>query len=85
MSSYRKAFQTTTAAEFRKIAAAAQAAGRLNELITAMTTRLTQYQSILEMHETARDIQKTRETKKNIANLETKLELAKQIAQKGKK
>jgi len=81
--SHRNAFQTTTAAEFRKIAAAAQAAGRLPEFIEAMTTRLMQYQAMLEMHETARDIQKTRETKKKIANLETKLELARQIAQKG--
>ena len=81
--SHRRAFQTTTAAEFRKIAAAAQASGRLVELITAMSTRLQQYQSMLDMHESARDIKQIRETKKKIANLETKIELARQIEQKG--
>ncbi len=78
----RRAFQTTTAAEFRKIAAAARASGRLSELIKAMDTRLHQYQTTLEMHEIARDIQRTGETKKKISNLETKLELARQIEQR---
>ncbi len=77
--SQRDVFRTTTAAEFRKIAAAAHTSGRLNELIEALAQRLERYQSALTVHESTRDIQKVQETKKRIANLETKLEIAKQI------
>lgn len=79
---YRGAFQTTTAAQFREIAAAAQASGRLPELIAAITERLERQQALLELYEATRDFQQMRETKKSIANLESKLEIARRLERK---
>lgn len=75
----KKAFQTTSAAEFREIAATAQASGRLPELIDAIQKRLDRYQEVLQLHESARDFQKIRETKRLIANLQNKLEITKKF------
>jgi hypothetical protein len=80
--SEKRTFQTTTAAEFREIAAAALAAGRLPEMVAAIEARLERYRSTLEVHEATRDYQQIRETKRVIANLESKLEIARQLAQK---
>ena len=81
----KRAFQTTTAAEFRQIAAAAQAAGRLPEMIAAIEERLARHRATLEVHEATKDYQQIRETKRVIANLESKLGLARQIEQKRRK
>lgn len=77
--SFNRSFQTTSAAEFRAIVAAAQTSGRLSELIQAIQERLERYQATLELHETTRDFQKIRETKRLMANLENKLEIAKKF------
>jgi hypothetical protein len=75
----KRPFQTTTAAEFREIAKAARSSGRLSELIEAINSRIARHRSMLELHEAARDIQQIRETKRVITNLESKLEIARQI------
>ena len=80
--SQRRAFQTTTAAQFREIAAAAQAGGRLPELMAAIEERLQRHRATLEVHEATRDYQQIRETRRVIAHLESKLEIARQIARK---
>lgn len=74
--SEKNPFQTTSAAEFREIAQAAHASGRLAELITAIQSRIERYRATLEVHEAARDFQKIRDTKKLITNLEGRLEIA---------
>jgi hypothetical protein len=79
---YRRDYQTTTAAQFREIAMAAQSSGRLAELIAAIRERLERQQTMLELHEATRDFQQIRETKKSIANLESKLEIAKRLERK---
>ena len=75
----KKPFQTTTTAEFREIARTAQAGGRLDELIQALTGRIDRHRAMLELHEAARDFQQIRETRKVIANLESKLEIARKL------
>lgn len=81
--SKKRPFQTTTTAEFREIAKAVQAGGRLAELIGAINQRLERHQAMLRLHESARDIHQVRETKKLIANLESKLEIARKLASSG--
>lgn len=75
----KRPFQTTTAAEFREIARTARSSGRLPELIEAINSRIARHRAMLELHEAARDIQQIRETKRVIASLESKLEIARQI------
>lgn len=75
----KKPFHTTTAAEFRDLAETAQAAGRLPELIEAISDRLERYRVALQSHQSARDFQSIQETKKLIANLENKLRIAGQL------
>ena len=75
----RKPFHTTTAAEFRELAEAARAAGRLPELIEAISDRLERYRAALQSHQSARDFQSIQETKKLMANLENKLRIAAQL------
>jgi hypothetical protein len=75
----KRPFQTTTTAEFREIAKTAQAGGRLGELIKALAGRIDRHRAMLELHETARDFQQIRETRKVIANLESKLEIARKL------
>jgi hypothetical protein len=74
-----KAFHTTTAAEFRGLAEAARAAGRLAELIEAITDRLERHRAALQSHQLARDFQSIQQTKKLITNLENKLRIAQQL------
>jgi uncharacterized membrane-anchored protein len=71
-----KSFHTTTSAEFRELAEAARVSGRLPELIQAISDRLERYRALLQTHQTGRDFQSTQQTKKLIANLENKLQLA---------
>lgn len=75
----KKLFHTTTAAEFRELAETARAAGRLTELIDAISERLERYRIALQSHQLARDFQSIQETKKLIANLENKLRIARQL------
>lgn len=75
----RKPFHTTTSAEFRDLAETARAAGRLPELIEAISERLERYRAALQSHQLARDFQSIQETKKLITNLENKLRLAAQL------
>lgn len=75
----KKMFHTTTAAEFRELAETARAAGRLAELIDAISDRLERYRTALQSHQLARDFQSIQETKKLIANLENKLRIARQL------
>jgi hypothetical protein len=75
----RKPFHTTTTAEFRELAEAARAAGRLPELIAAISDRLERYRAALQSHQLARDFQSIQETKKLMANLENKLRIAAQL------
>lgn len=75
----RKPFHTTTAAEFRELAEAARAAGRLSELIAAISDRLERYRTAMLSHQAARDFQSIHETKKVIANLENKLRIVTQL------
>ena len=75
----KKPFHTTTAAEFRDLAETARAAGRLPELIEAISDRLERYRVALQSHQAARDFQSIQETKKLMANLENKLRLAAQL------
>lgn len=75
----RRGFHTTTAAEFRQIAAAAKAAGRLPELIEAIQERLERYRATLELYESTRDFHHIHEAKKSIANLESRLEIARKL------
>ena len=77
--SFARPFQTTTTAEFREIAAAAQASGRLPDLIAAIEQRLERNRATLDLHESTRDFQRIRETKRLMANLESKLEIAKKL------
>lgn len=81
--SNQKPFQTTTTAEFRELAKAARASGRLPELIEAITNRIERHRAMLEIHEAARDIHQIYETKKLIANLESKLEIARKLESSG--
>lgn len=78
----KKPFHTTTAAEFREIAKAARTAGRLAELIQALTDRLERHRAVLQLHESTRNFQAARETKKLMANLENKLEIARELQDK---
>ncbi len=80
--SENRGFHTTTTAEFREIAAAAKAAGRLPELIKAIEERLERYRATLELYESTRDFQHIHTAKKSIANLESKLELARKLESK---
>lgn len=75
----KRPFHTTTVAEFRDLAETARAAGRLSELITAISDRLERYRVALQSHQAARDFQGIQETKKLIANLENKLQIASQL------
>jgi len=75
----KRPFQTTTTAEFREIAKTALAGGRLDELIKALAGRIDRHRAMLELHETARDFQQIHETRKLIANLESKLEIARKL------
>ncbi|MBI1880052.1 MAG: hypothetical protein HYR94_17845 [Chloroflexi bacterium] len=75
----RKPFHTTTAAEFRELAEAARAAGRLPELIAAISDRLERHRAAMQSHQAARDFQSIQETKKLIANLENKLRIVTQL------
>ena len=75
----RKPFHTTTVAEFRDLAEAARAAGRLPELIAALSERLERYRAAMQSHQAARDFQSIQETKKLMANLENKLRIATQL------
>lgn len=74
-----KPFHTTTAAEFRELAEAARIAGRLTELIAAINDRLERHRAALQSHQLARDFQSIQQTKKVIASLENKLQLAQQL------
>ncbi len=74
-----KAFHTTTIAEFRELAEAARSAGRLAALIEAVTNRLERHRAALQSHQLARDFQSIQQTKKLIANLENKLQIAQQL------
>lgn len=75
----KKPFHTTTAAEFRDLAEAARTAGRLPELIAAISDRLERYRVAMQSHQAARDFQSIQETKKLMANLENKLRIASQL------
>lgn len=75
----KKLFHTTTAAEFRELAETARVAGRLPELIVAISDRLERYRVAMQSHQAARDFQSIQETKKLIANLENKLRIASQL------
>lgn len=75
----RKPFHTTTTAEFRELAEAARTAGRLSELIAAISDRLERYRVAMQSHQSARDFQSIQETKKLMANLENKLRIAAQL------
>lgn len=75
----RKPFHTTTAAEFRQLAESARAAGRLPELIAALSDRLERYRVAMQSHQAARDFQSIQETKKLMTNLENKLRIATQL------
>lgn len=75
----KKPFHTTTAAEFRELAETARAVGRLSELIAAISDRLERYRAAMQSHQAARDFQSIQETKKLIANLENKLQIASQL------
>ena len=77
--SFDRPFQTTTTAEFREIAAAAQESGRLSDLIAAIEQRLERSRATLDLHESTRDFQRIRETKRLMANLESKLEIARKF------
>jgi hypothetical protein len=74
----KKLFQTTTNAEFRELVETARASGRLDELIKALDERLNRYRIALQSHQAARDFQQIQETKKIIAVLESKLQIARQ-------
>jgi hypothetical protein len=71
-----QSFHTTTTAEFRELAEAARASGRLPELIKAISDRLERYRALLQTHQEARDFQSVQQTKRLIINLESKLQLA---------
>jgi hypothetical protein len=75
----KKLFHTTTAAEFRELAETARTAGRLEELIGAISDRLERHRVALQSHQLARDFQSIQDTKKLIANLENKLRIARQL------
>ncbi len=74
-------FHTTTSAEFRELAEAARATGRLAELIEAIHDRLERYRTALQSHQLARDFQSIQQTKKLIGSLESKLQIARQLQQ----
>ena len=74
-----KNFHTTTLAEFRELAEATRASGRLTELINAISDRLERYRALLQTHQVARDFQNIQQTKELIANLENKLQLAREL------
>ena len=75
----KKPFHTTTAAEFRELAETARAAGRLPELIAAISDRLQRYRVAMQSHQAARDFQSIQDTKRLIANLENKLQIANKL------
>lgn len=75
----RKSFHTTTAAEFRELAEAARATGRLGELVEAIQDRIERYRTALQSHQLARDYQSIQQTKKIIDSLESKLQIAQQL------
>lgn len=75
----RRSFHTTTSAEFRELAEAARATGRLQELIDAIQNRIERHRSALQSHQLARDFQSTQQTKKLISGLESKLQIAQQL------
>ncbi len=74
----RKAFHTTTAAEFRELVEAARTSGRLDELAEALAERLERHRAALLAHQAARDFGQIQETKKVIASLESKLQIIRQ-------
>lgn len=77
--SEHRSFHTTTSAEFRELAEAARATGRLTELIEAIQARLERHRGALQSHQLARDFQSIQQTKKLISSLESKLQIAQQL------